>query len=264
MKRMCKKLNSARGASILFAVLVFMLCAFAGAAALTAAAANAGRFSHAERDQQKYLSVASAANLLLAELDTPRLEITQSRTETRSWEYDADNNLQILEPTSVLGGMVTAWYDGETEMTGDFMLRELVETYCEELFAAKVVPVDWHKAGGASGTPDYKAKKLTITGSSDELKSRLGEVYAEVSFNSESYELTIRLWTEDDSAAEDDESAAKRAYETEIRLPARASTSIESSVVETSGDGAKGWTKTRTDVVFSLEWPVDGALIVRN
>lgn len=69
MNNLFSKLNNRRGASILLALLLFLICALAGAAALTAASANIGRFSYLEQDQQQYLAVSSAAKLLRSQLD---------------------------------------------------------------------------------------------------------------------------------------------------------------------------------------------------
>ena len=64
MKKLFSKLNNRRGASILMALLLFLICALAGAAALTAAGSNIGRYSYLEEDQQQYLAVSSAAKLI--------------------------------------------------------------------------------------------------------------------------------------------------------------------------------------------------------
>ena len=51
------------------ALLLFLICALAGAAALTAAGSNIGRYSYLEEDQQQYLAVSSAAKLFREQLD---------------------------------------------------------------------------------------------------------------------------------------------------------------------------------------------------
>ena len=53
---------------MLIALLVFFLAALSGTIALTMAASNAGRYTHERGDQQAYLSVVSAANLILDRL----------------------------------------------------------------------------------------------------------------------------------------------------------------------------------------------------
>ena len=63
-----KKLYSRRGATMLIAILVFLIAVLSGTIALTMAASNAGRYTHEKDDQQAYLSVASAANIILDRL----------------------------------------------------------------------------------------------------------------------------------------------------------------------------------------------------
>lgn len=78
-----KKLHSRSGASLLFAILVFMLCILAGTAALTAAAANSGRYSHLVDEQQKYLSVSSAVRVMKDEITGMTFTATVDATETK-------------------------------------------------------------------------------------------------------------------------------------------------------------------------------------
>ncbi len=60
--------RNTRGAAMLIALLVFMIAALSGTIALTMAASNAGRYTHEKKDQQAYLSVISAGNLILDRL----------------------------------------------------------------------------------------------------------------------------------------------------------------------------------------------------
>ncbi len=88
MKSLKSKLASRRGASLLLAMLVFLLCALAGTAALAAASAGAGRYTHMREDQRKYLAVASAVELLRGELTENRFRAVLETTETvtyRDW-----------------------------------------------------------------------------------------------------------------------------------------------------------------------------------
>lgn len=90
MHNAAKKLHSQRGASLIFALLVFVLCAFAGVAALVSAAANAGRYARLERDQQQYLSAASAARMLKDELCGKTVRMTLRLRQTYDWWYVPD------------------------------------------------------------------------------------------------------------------------------------------------------------------------------
>lgn len=94
MHTAARKLHSQRGASMLFALLVFFLCLLAGVAALTAAAANIGRYTHLEGEQQQYFSVASALDLLQKQLnaidpaDADPITITVKCVDTYWWWYE--------------------------------------------------------------------------------------------------------------------------------------------------------------------------------
>lgn len=66
---MYKIKRNTRGASVIIALLVFLLAALSGTIALTMATSNAGRYTHEKEDQQAYLSVVSAGNLILDRLN---------------------------------------------------------------------------------------------------------------------------------------------------------------------------------------------------
>lgn len=69
MQKIKAKLNSKRGVSLMLALLLFLLCALSGAAAITAAGSNIGRYSYMREYQQEYLTVSSAAKLLKAQFE---------------------------------------------------------------------------------------------------------------------------------------------------------------------------------------------------
>ena len=73
---LCKKISGKRGATMLIAILVFLIAALSGTIALTMAASNAGRYTHEKDDQQAYLSVISAANIILDRLEDVKIEYT--------------------------------------------------------------------------------------------------------------------------------------------------------------------------------------------
>ena len=277
MKRIREKLHSTRGASILFAALVFILCAFAGAAALTAAAANAGRFSHAERDQQKYLSVAAAADLFREEVGPQRLEFTQALTETRTWEYDADNNLKYNDPTYALGSVTWRWFDGEkwhgTDATdpgitpdlGDdktaALLKSVAVDYCQELFEAQVIPADWYtKTGTTRPTPSaYTPRTLTVTGPA---ALGLDTVYVTVSMDN-AYTMIMTLGAAEDGAGMDGGKLPPLAYKMTLRLPAKTSQTVDANT-STTGEDKTGETVTTTTLTFTVEWVGENAAIMQD
>lgn len=68
MRKIREKLCSESGASILLALLFFLLCAMVGASVLMAAASNAGKSRSNREEQQKYLTLSSALQLVCDEL----------------------------------------------------------------------------------------------------------------------------------------------------------------------------------------------------
>ena len=68
MKHIYEKLKSSCGASMIFALLIFVMCVLAGTVALSAASANVGRYTHLVQEQRQYFSVASALELFQSQL----------------------------------------------------------------------------------------------------------------------------------------------------------------------------------------------------
>lgn len=68
LKKSKNKLKNLRGASLVIALLVFLLAVLTGTAVITMAKANIGRYTDTKRQQQAYLNVASAVNLVRSQL----------------------------------------------------------------------------------------------------------------------------------------------------------------------------------------------------
>ena len=75
-----QKLKSQTGASITFALLLFLVCAVVGSAVLVAGTAAAGRMSKIAEMDQRYYAVNSAARLLADTIQEKPLEIVKKET----------------------------------------------------------------------------------------------------------------------------------------------------------------------------------------
>lgn len=84
MKRAAEKLKSSRGASLMMALLLFLVCAVVGSAVLTAGTAASGRMAKIAESDQRYYSVNSAANLLIDLLHDQTAMIEKVETKTSS------------------------------------------------------------------------------------------------------------------------------------------------------------------------------------
>lgn len=81
MSSLKKKLNSDRGASITYALLLFLVCAVIGSAVLVAGSAAAGRLSKIAENDQRYYSVNSAARLLIDLVEADEVKVTKEVKE---------------------------------------------------------------------------------------------------------------------------------------------------------------------------------------
>lgn len=234
MKRAIRKLESTRGASIIVALLVLLICMTAGAAALTAASANAGRYTHMARDQQRYLAVSSAAKLVRGELCGSTFTASAEMVEN----LGVDPDLPGAEPFKL---EVTAGsYDGAFKpwLGGDL----------EALFQSSIPEEWWTQAGwdapdGADGAR-YTGLGVQTTGDEPLLDQVKWELELE-----EDYTLTARFWLEDDGA---------RYYPTVLTLPA----TVEETTSEPERDGVgQKWRTTKT---LTVSWDEADAVITQS
>lgn len=98
MERVRGKLHSRTGASMLIALMFFLVTMTVGAVVLTAASSNAGRVERNRKEQQNYLAVASAVDLVREDISgAPGGSFTGSYKKTvvetyHPAEYDAEGN----------------------------------------------------------------------------------------------------------------------------------------------------------------------------
>lgn len=113
MNQITKKLNSKRGVTVIFGLVFFLFCAIVGGIVLSSAYSSAGRMSHMRDEQQAYLTVSSAAQLVRDELEgmsftavyvktTVSDDVDGSNLETETWDVPlpavapADNSMSAL------------------------------------------------------------------------------------------------------------------------------------------------------------------------
>lgn len=82
-----QKINSTKGASIIMALFLFLICATVGAIVITAASVAAGRRAGIEEADQRYYSVSSAARLFKDLIDGQTVEVERTKTEKQYITY---------------------------------------------------------------------------------------------------------------------------------------------------------------------------------
>ncbi len=115
MSAIKNKLQSRRGASITFALLLFLVCAVISSVVIVAATASAGRMSGVKETDQRYYAAIEAAKRLQTIFDGKQVEVTYDRStksrDTATITVPADGNYTLLKNISFCAATDTA-YEG--------------------------------------------------------------------------------------------------------------------------------------------------------
>lgn len=109
-----RKLRSSCGSSILFALLLLLVCTVIGSVVLTAGTAAAGRLAETAEMDQRFYAVQSAAQLFKEKFDGQTVEIVRTKTTTEE-EY---NSLVTDE-----SGNVSSSPEGSADPVCDYDLK---------------------------------------------------------------------------------------------------------------------------------------------
>lgn len=246
------KLKSRRGMSVILGLLLLLVCAVAGAAALTSAASNAGRYTHMRRDQQRYLAVSSAARLVRDELCAG--EYTAAAQLTETYTHSSSTNPETGEVTWHTRGPdygLTA-LTAASGYTGSF--APWLEGHLGDLFQAGEVPADWWGKGGQT-RPDapetLRHENLALQVEDGGAEPILSQVKWTLEMGAD-YALTARFWVEET----DGDGNPATYYVTTLTIPA----SVTTSQTMTSRDEGR-ISETTTTQTLTVTWPVAGAVI---
>ena len=98
MNKMKRKLRSQTGASLTFALLLFLVCAVVGSVVLVAGTAASGRMSKIAESDQRYYSVNSAARLLIKMIDDETVMIIATQERLNPVEPEPENPTDPTDP----------------------------------------------------------------------------------------------------------------------------------------------------------------------
>lgn len=90
---MKRKLRSEKGASITFALLLFLVCAMVSSVVIVAATSASGRMSNLADIDRRYYAVSSAAELLGATLNGKSVKVVEEQTQTTTTTYGPDGGV---------------------------------------------------------------------------------------------------------------------------------------------------------------------------
>lgn len=177
-----RKLRSRKGASISYALLLFLVCAAAGSVVLAAAAAAAGRLSGLAEADQRYYSVTSAAELLKEKYDGAGVKAVKTETKEVITTYSFEGGETGSTETP---GIPTFTIDGE-EAGEDYVPKSLLQAAASYLLTADgltVFPAHREFTLEASGISQEKADRLLVNGKAKLMRD--GTITLEISSRTE-------------------------------------------------------------------------------
>ena len=147
-----KKLRSNEGASLMVALLFFVMCATVGSIILAAATASSGRLANLRKEDQSYYAIASAADLFAETMENKKVMIQLNQTDGTITPKPAD--LVVLDPK-----------DGKTSLTAsNYLLPSLVldtNLYAILRYGDKFPN---YSEGSISDFSAVKTTKITVAG----------------------------------------------------------------------------------------------------
>ena len=98
MRNIKQKLNSQRGASITWALLIFLVCSVIGSAVLVAGTVASGQMAKAAESDQRYYAVNSAARMLIDMVDDKPVVIVKEGSAYKDGETNTTlNELTVFD-----------------------------------------------------------------------------------------------------------------------------------------------------------------------
>lgn len=261
MKCLREKLHSRRGATILLALLFFLVCMLVAASVLMAAVSNAGKLRSNYEQQQKYLALSSALRLV-----TDQIEKAEYTGTYKSYEWDEkiygtdENGKQFLIDT------IPYFYVEQTQ--GKFTCGELTDETVKEfsvldfrpeldgLFAQEFTGGGYQPLTGGDVAPLPSTERtLTVeVGGAEAFTEKFPPVTVKVTMNADRrIHLTATL-TEDGG----EEGGTGAVYQMEAELYAVGTPKLDYSPgVRLPGTTPKGPPTERTaspKVTWELDW----------
>ena len=164
-RKAVKKLKSDSGTSIVFALILFLICAAVSSVIITAATASAGRLSRLAKTEKKYYSVTSAAAALKNMIEGRQVTVERSVTATTTVTVYPEDTSRDRESERAV--------EDTTEIKMGDHSGKILCTYRQDESGYDSFNPDFGQTGEIkSFIPTDAAQRLvetTLTGSSDDM-----------------------------------------------------------------------------------------------
>ena len=115
-----RKIRNNDGASLTFALLLFLVCSVIGTIVLTAATVASGRLADKAETDKRYYRVVSVAEFLRDELDEKKIVITRTKNEDNSISILFDGDLYVEGSSDFLTSRTHELLDANDLWGSDF------------------------------------------------------------------------------------------------------------------------------------------------
>ena len=156
MAQICSKLKDRKGASITFALLIFLVCSIVSIVAIVASTTASGRLKNIPEIDRRYYAVSSAAELLSSTLDGGAVSVKVDTITTQKRDLEGKEVGDVSDPTTQ-----TNYYDGN--VIEDPTLESVANT--QETAAAYSLLMNAATKLVAPGTTYPASEKLSLTAS---------------------------------------------------------------------------------------------------
>ncbi len=237
-----RRIRSRRGASISFALLLFLVCAVLSSVIVTAATAAAGRMSSAAETDQRYYAVISAAELLKGLLDGKTVSVVETVRAPSSGEeektvYLVDKPIHEVDAADC----VPANQIREGIFTGPSVLKSIQGDAAYSLYYTPGASVEktlsLTASSGSGGTGELTPLSVGVEETLDADGS-----------------IELRVYNRFDAKGEDSDVGNRYT----LILDFQADTRTESSVEPISGAGGTGDGGTVTTTITGRTWNLTG------
>ena len=172
-RKIKKKLQSEEGASITFALLIFLVCAIISSVIIVAASTTGGRMSGMRETDQRYYAATAAAHVLQEIFDGKTVEVTYSVSDPSSAPTTSEtNSILAAASTAVITRSTKTSIDTKEVSIDDYSCKVTVTLNSTKL-ANGLASFDIEATGGTANI-NWGTYKLTIVFSSNIKKPEAG------------------------------------------------------------------------------------------
>lgn len=189
-----KKLNNARGASMLIALIYLLTALMVGTVVLTAASSNIGRITHNRQDQREYYAVESAMELVRTDMQSEKFSAWYSETDYYDWVepvYEVADDPSSRLISDGFYSLTGTGYQKGADLTVGGVLQTKKDDFERNYFSSAVYTAI---SGKYTALDDME---YTLSFAADGKEDKIPTVAGRLTVDRGSYDVTVELWTTD-------------------------------------------------------------------